>query len=42
VRWDDPALAIEWPVRSPSLSPKDAAAPLLADLDAAELPEYAP
>lgn len=33
VRWDDPTLAIEWPtVDSPfTLSPKDAAAPLLAD-----------
>lgn len=29
VRWDDPALGIAWPVRSPILSPKDAALPFL-------------
>lgn len=31
VRWDDPALAIPWPIREVALSGKDAAAPLLAD-----------
>ena len=31
LRWDDPALAIEWPVGEPILSPKDAAAPLLSE-----------
>jgi dTDP-4-dehydrorhamnose 3,5-epimerase len=33
VRWDDPALAIEWPAlgRAPLLAAKDAAAPLFAD-----------
>ena len=31
IRWDDPALAIAWPVESPLLSPKDAAAGTLAD-----------
>jgi dTDP-4-dehydrorhamnose 3,5-epimerase len=32
VRWDDPALGIEWPVKEPILSPKDRDAPLLKDL----------
>jgi len=35
IRWDDPALGIEWPVARPLVSPRDAAAPVLAD---AELP----
>jgi dTDP-4-dehydrorhamnose 3,5-epimerase len=36
IRWDDPAIGIAWPAGLvPSLAPKDAAAPLLAD---AELP----
>ena len=32
VRWDDPNLAIDWPVETPTLSDKDASAPMLADL----------
>jgi dTDP-4-dehydrorhamnose 3,5-epimerase len=32
VRWDDPAIGINWGVTNPSLSPKDAAAPLLAQV----------
>jgi dTDP-4-dehydrorhamnose 3,5-epimerase len=39
VRWNDPAIAIEWPRDDVVVSPRDAAAPLLAD---AELPEHAP
>lgn len=42
IRWDDPALGIDWPVRDPLLSPKDAAAPLLSEVAAARLPVYAP
>src|SRR5436853_1283693 len=30
IRWDDPRLAIRWPVEKPELSPRDAQAPLLA------------
>jgi dTDP-4-dehydrorhamnose 3,5-epimerase len=37
VLWNDPAIGIVWPVASARLSPKDAAAPKLAD---AELPIY--
>lgn len=33
VAWDDPDLAIEWPVAAPLLSDKDAAAPPLAALE---------
>jgi dTDP-4-dehydrorhamnose 3,5-epimerase len=39
VRWDDPAIGIVWPREDVVVSPRDAAAPLLAD---AELPRYAP
>lgn len=35
VRWDDPDIAIDWPLdgQAPVLSPKDAVAPRLRDLD---------
>jgi dTDP-4-dehydrorhamnose 3,5-epimerase len=36
--WDDPAIGIDWGVEQPSLSAKDAAAPLLADVK--NLPVY--
>ena len=42
IHWDDPTLAIDWPVGSPSLSGKDAAAPLLADIAEDRLPVYVP
>lgn len=34
IRWDDPELAIDWPASRPTLSPSDAAAPLLRSLTA--------
>lgn len=37
IRWDDPALAIDWPAGNPQVSDKDRLAPLLADLDPANL-----
>lgn len=40
VRWDDEALQIRWPVASPLISPKDRAAPTLAE--APVLPSYRP
>jgi dTDP-4-dehydrorhamnose 3,5-epimerase len=33
VRWDDPALAIAWPLADPVLSARDLALPALADLE---------
>ncbi len=38
VRWDDPALKIDWRLTNPSLAPRDAQAPLLADVR--NLPAY--
>ena len=32
VLWDDPDIGIDWPIGNPILSPKDAAAPRLAEL----------
>ncbi len=40
IRWNDPELAIPWPLQGePTLSARDVAAPLLRD---SELPTYAP
>ena len=40
ILWNDAALAIDWPIGHPSLSEKDTAAPLLADVPADRLPVY--
>jgi len=44
IRWDDPALAIAWPLSAgvPLVSAKDAAAPLLTDVPEARMPAYHP
>jgi len=38
VRWDDPVIGIAWGIEQPSLAPRDAAAPRLADIT--NLPVY--
>jgi dTDP-4-dehydrorhamnose 3,5-epimerase len=38
IRWNDPAIGINWPVAAPLLAPRDANAPLLADLSREQLP----
>ena len=41
VRWDDPDLAIDWPLESPpELSAKDRDAPFLKDIASEKLPPY--
>lgn len=40
IRWDDPAIGIDWPISSPLLSEKDSKALMLADIDPGRLPEY--
>ena len=41
VRWNDPALAIAWPLAgAPVLSPRDAAAPALGEIAAERLPRF--
>lgn len=42
VRWDDPAIAIDWPVARPVLSDKDTRTPFLADVPREKLPTYSP
>ena len=41
VRWNDAALAIDWPVANPQLSGKDEKAPFLADVAPERLPVFA-
>lgn len=40
IRWNDPALAIAWPAPEAVLSPRDAVAPLLAEVPTDLLPAY--
>lgn len=40
IAWNDPGLAIEWPVEAPLVSDKDAAGRPLADFADDELPRY--
>jgi len=42
LRWDDPAIGIEWGVADPILSPKDEAHPGLRDVNPDRLPLYRP
>ncbi len=41
IAWNDPDLAIPWPVETPQLSEKDRAGVYLRDLPSAKLPSYA-
>jgi len=41
IRWDDPEIGIDWPIRSPVLSRKDREAPVLAEISGL-LPVYRP
>ncbi len=40
IRWDDPTLAIDWPITEPQVSDKDRLAPLLTDIDPAHLYDF--
>lgn len=40
IRWNDPRLAIPWPVKEPVLSDKDAVYPALAELGSEQLPAF--
>ncbi|MGS0998155.1 dTDP-4-dehydrorhamnose 3,5-epimerase [Rhodanobacter sp. UC4451_H18] len=42
IRWNDAALAIDWPVSAPLLSDKDGKTPLLGDVPPERLPVYEP
>ena len=40
ILWSDPAVTIDWPISTPTLSEKDAHAPTLSQADPGELPCY--
>jgi len=40
VVWNDPVISIDWPVKEPIISKKDAALPLLNDVPVEDLPVY--
>jgi dTDP-4-dehydrorhamnose 3,5-epimerase len=40
IRWDDPDIAVAWPVASPNVSDKDRAAPRLCELSEQRLPRF--
>ncbi len=40
IRWDDPTLGIQWPIRTPILSERDQAMPRLDTIAAQDLPSY--
>ena len=40
IRWDDAHIGIDWPLREPVLSDKDARAPFLDDVAPDRLPPY--
>jgi dTDP-4-dehydrorhamnose 3,5-epimerase len=42
VRWDDPAIGIDWPLSAPLLSDKDSKTPLLKDIPLERLPVWVP
>lgn len=42
IRWNDEAIAVDWPAGAPVLSPKDTRSPFLADVPEDKLPAYVP
>ena len=40
LRWDDPAVGIDWPINDPKVSEKDAAQPLLSEIPQERLPVF--
>ncbi|MBI3949439.1 MAG: dTDP-4-dehydrorhamnose 3,5-epimerase [Acidobacteria bacterium] len=40
IRWDDPEIGIAWPIQTPELSERDAAAPCLKEMAVDRLPQF--